>query len=232
MLTVDIRYLDYDPNEPRDPGGKWTSGAGGVKHKVGGFVKRGINTVTSFGEEDHHILHNAFHKPASEPRRRLAHHVMALGKALPHLMKSHFAEEKQNAIHAAGALKAMAMGLPATPQQYKGLRALGTRAVLTAGAMALSGDPTGTVHHLAGKLAEELVNHVVGEHALQAGAGALKFALPWKKKQPVPQQHDAAMGELSPEDFQRLQAFFEKLAKAAHSYDIPEDKIRQIFNGQ
>ena len=143
-------------------------------------------------------------------------------------MHGHLREEKHKAIGAAGALKALSTGQRPSPEQMRHLRSVGLRVLMSAGSMAISGDVTGTVPHLAMKLGEEIVNHVIGEHTLQTGASMARLAL---RRRPIPATvpvYDNGL-DLSDEDYALLQAFVEKLAKAAVELDIPDERVQELL---
>jgi hypothetical protein len=95
---------------------------------------------------------------------------------------------------------------------------------MSAGSMALTGDATGTVGHLAAALSHEIVNHVVTEHTAMLGGGVIRTLFSRKKKP----SHDAAP-ELSPADYAALQEFVEKLAKAAVELNITDERMQELL---
>jgi hypothetical protein len=207
-------------------GGGVGAGAYGLARKAGGAVKEAGHNFT---KHDHKILMEALHEPGSAPRKRIAHHVRAVGKALPHLLKSHLKEEKHHAVGAAKALKSLATGKRPEPEHWRGLRAFGTRILMVAGSMALTGDPTGTVGHLAGAIAHEVVQHVVGEHAIQLGASGARAAVSKWMGGGGTGTADQDSDALSAEDYELLAEFIDQLADAAENMGFSDDDMAQLL---
>ena len=180
-------------------------------------VRKGVGAVKRFAEEDYHILHKQLASPGSGPRKRMGEHIASVARSLPKLLVGHLREEKRNAVHTVGALRALGTGNKPSPEQMRGLRAFGTRVLLTSASVAM-GDPTGSVGHLAGALGHEVVQHVLIEHALKAFAGMGLLAIRGKKGT---EAMDAA-DEIGAADMALLQRFVEFLAAAARDLDADE----------
>ena len=160
-------------------------------HKIAGKVFHfGKETL---GAEDYEIVHHHFRnaKTQAKDNGKVGHYLRSMAKGAGHLAKAHLQEEKKHAVHAVQALKGLATGKLPNAQQAKGLFSYGARALLIAGGMAL-GDPTGTVGALASTLAEDVVHHVMLEHAVKlfvgGGYGLIKGAV-------AKPQTDAAPGD-------------------------------------
>jgi len=213
-----------ESKHPRDRGGRFARVAGAVGGKLSGAVR-------GFTHHDTHILRNSLHRANSQPRRHLGYQVAAIGKSLPKLMASHLREEKEHAVHAAGALRAMVNRVPMTPEQKKGLQSFGVRLLMTAGSMAAFGEPTGTVAHLAESIAHEITQHVIGEHAIQLGAAAARVGGGSILNRITRRGQTDAMpelGDLSEADYALLQEFIAHLAKAAQERDISDQDYKRM----
>jgi hypothetical protein len=221
--------LDFEESKiKRDPGGKFsaTGGGGGAKSE-GGLASRAVAAtrrgLRRFSRQDYDAIKSALPK-GGEARKSWASHVAGIGKALPQLLKTHLKEEKENAIDAGGALKAMAQGNRPSPKQFKGLTRFGTRLLLSAASMALTGDPTGTVGHAAVALTQEIGQHVALEHFAKLGLGTARvFA---GGGDATPNGPNGAETEVSPEDIELLQKYIEELMQALLDYEPeePDDK--------
>lgn len=237
-----IAMLGFDPFEidkvmdsgfvesehPRNESGEFTSGGGGGREGrfptskgEHGLVSRGaakaVKTVKEFGEEERHIVKEKLGQIPEEHRRKVSHHMRALAKSAPGVMKSKLKEEGHNARHAVGAIVAMASGRKPSSEQFRGLRNFGTRIALSGGAL-LAGDPTGGAFShgaaaLAQHLGHEVVQHVLAEHALKSMVASGKAVFGRKKKT------KDADDELSDEDVALLQQYIEHLADALENFD-------------
>ena len=174
-----------------------------------------------------------------------------MAKALPELIKGKLVEEKHNVVLTAQALKALGTGHNPTPEQWKGLGSIAFRAAFIGGSM-MMGDPTGAVAHgaeaagaevmahvaghglmeLAHEVGNELMTHVLVEHALKTmvGGGMLAMgAIGHGKKQPAhdadpgadPNVDPAAGGDPTPEDMAQVQKFLQALAQSIAQMDEP-----------
>jgi ADP-ribose pyrophosphatase YjhB (NUDIX family) len=237
-------------------GGEFTSGGSGVGGRGGVSGAGGpASLLEAAKEKAHHffqheteadvrILNHHLYKPGSDVRKGWAAKVKQLGHALPHLLRGHLREEVHNARHAAGALRGLAAGVKwgdLTSEQRTGLKAFGVRMLMTAGSMALTGDErtgdvTGTVGHLAGALAQEVTQHVIGEHALKLAGSAIRVGAyaATKGAAPIVQEGaDAEPGEeMSPADYQLLSDYITKLSEAAEKLDIHPERVKQLLAGQ
>jgi hypothetical protein len=138
-------------------------------------TRKAISSAKKFGAEDREILHEHFKETNHRDRRAISRYLRSGAKALPALVVSHVKEEIVHAGHAAAALGSVLMGRKPSARQMEGVKSVATRALLTAGAMAV-GDPSGGylthgVANLASHVGHEVVNHVMIEHALKLFAG-------------------------------------------------------------
>jgi 8-oxo-dGTP pyrophosphatase MutT (NUDIX family) len=227
-----------ESQHPRDPAGRFSEvGAGGgeasnerrgrIAEMAEAVREKAIGAVKGFTEHDYHALKE--HLPAgSEARQSWGNHIRAVAKALPQMLKSHLREEKHHAVNAARALHGLTQGRAPSQQEIKSLRTFATRILMSAGSMALTGDPTGTVGHLAAALAQEVAQHVVSEHVIQAVGGGARAV--YSHVTAAPQKDQEPDDELSPEDLAILQKFLEELAKAAEQMQIDKpDKTTDAF---
>jgi DNA topoisomerase-1 len=203
-----------ETEHPRGEGGtskggqfvkKGEGGGAASKRMLGKIAGKGVSALGKFSREDYQVLTEGL-KPNSEARQSWSAKVAAVGKTLPALLRGHLKEERDNAIHAAGALKALSTGEKPSVEQWRGLRNFGVRILLSSASMAVTGDPTGAVGHVAAELTQEIVTHVIGEHVVKLGAGFGRMMI----------GRDRDDFEL--EDYELLQAFIDDLAKAARDY--------------
>jgi hypothetical protein len=182
--------------------------------RPGSFVEKGAAAAKrragEFSREDYETL-----KAGSEERKGLGSKIAGAGKNLPQALRTHLKEEKHNAVHAAGALKAvLTPGKKPSPEQMKGLRNFGLRLLLSSASMAATGEPTGAIGTLAVEFGRELVQHVALEHLAKLASGAGRMII----------GKDQDDDELSPEDYELLQGFIEALAEAVVNYPLVEEE--------
>jgi hypothetical protein len=214
-----------ETKHPRGRGGKFArKGAAAAKGGAKRLTQIAISAAGNFSHEDFKILQQNLHAPNSAPRKSLGQKVLSIAKTLPSLLKGHLKEEKEKAVHAAGALRAMATGKRPSPEQFKGLRQFGVSILMSAGSMASHGDPTGTVGHLVAALGQELVHHSILEHTAKFGAGATRFAYA-KIKGTKQRGRDAE----SIDDMKLLQDFITTLAKVAAEKEIPQKRVEELM---
>jgi hypothetical protein len=100
-----------ETKHPRGRGGKFArKGAAAAKGGAKRLTQIAISAAGNFSHEDFKILQQNLHAPNSAPRKSLGQKVLSIAKTLPSLLKGHLKEEKEKAVHAAGALRAMATG--------------------------------------------------------------------------------------------------------------------------
>jgi DNA topoisomerase-1 len=222
---------DFDESKhPRAEDGRFGSGGGGARGAVRSASKKVASKVKgaarSFGHEDHEVIAHHFSVVRPEDRSRIAHGIHSAARMLPALLKTHLKEEKHNAVHAAGALRAITTGKRPTPEQMKGLKAFGLRVGMIGGSLAM-GDPSGLIHHgvsaALSHIGMDAVMHIAGEHALAAMTGLGKAI---GMRGMAGATADAA-DDMSDEDTELLQKFIEELAKALENL-TEEDAHRTL----
>lgn len=196
---------------PRGHGGKFAAKAGGVAQRgmtqIGHLAQRGGEALA---HEDYHVLREQFAKMSDE-RKSLSEKIKTIAGTLPALLKTHLREERDHAIHAGHALRALSHGQKPSSEEMKGLRHIGMAVMLSAASMMTHGDPTGSLGHVLAALSGEIVDHTILEHGAKLGAGvgmAAYHHLPWKRMWAHDADNDEAL----------LRAFIEQLAKAVAAY--------------
>lgn len=247
-VHVHVRTGDAfeESKHPRgQPGnkGEFAKGRGGgklsrAKAAVETAAKRTELAAKNFSKEDYTILKNNLLSPHSEPRKKAAHVIRGFAKSVPQLVKSHLREEKHKVLGAAGALRSMAKGQKPTPAELKGLRQFSVSVVISSVSFVAHGDPTGTIGHLLGALAQEFAGHAMMEHGAKTAVGvgrAAVSAVRGGKKSPAPGRrykelvHDA--DGLSDEDYGLLSDYLNTLADKVESAKIPTKTVEHLLVG-
>lgn len=194
-------------------------GASAAHAAFHGAMKHAKGVVHRFGHEDYQALNAHFKHVKPAHRSAVSHHLRTMAKTVPQMLKSHAKEEREHMLHAVKALRSLTKGQKPTPEQFRGLRSVGLRALMTSASMAL-GDPTGTLGHLAAHFSQEIVQHVVIEHALKlftgAGMAAIKGAVSSPQKD-SDEESDEALAE----------RFLLAVAQAVD--DLDEKQARQLL---
>jgi hypothetical protein len=196
--------------------GRTSAPGRGVKVAVG----KATRAFKGLTKEDY----EAFKQHLPNAQKTLGQNLAGIARGLSQVLKTHGKEQLEQAKHATGALKTLAMGRRPTPEQSKGLLQFGVSLLMSAGSMALSGDPTGTVGHAAVILGQEFVKGAIHEHAAKLAAGAARYAY-----HAATGGGDAAAGELSPADVKLLQDFANTLAKVVATMKIPEARLAELL---
>lgn len=268
--SVNIDYQDFEESKIKrvpsgsSEGGQFGAGGGGTKSGgsgeggsregryptskgehglVGKAVKHGVKTAKGFGKEDYEVLKEHMKEVPPEMRAKLSHFAKATARAIPRLLAGHWKEEKHNAIHAAGAVRALTSGKRPTPEQMKGLRAIGTRAILTTASVAMGDVTGGGAAHVAAHFGNELVQHVVVEHALKAVVGGGRAAVGGAKRLfgaskdaegEGPEKPEPMNEEISSEDMKLLQQFIEAIGEAMGDLDAHDlaEYVQDDWNEQ
>ena len=226
-----------------DPGARGRISQTGAQagHPLSGIMRGAGGWVRHEGQEDYEILHKRLSGEALAPEKRhqASARVLEMAKALPELIKGKLVEEKDNVINSAGALKALGTGHKPTPEQWKALGGLAFKAAFIGGSMMI-GDPTGASAHgvaaageaaahgigaLAGEVGNELITHVLVEHALKTMVGGGMMVAKAFGRGGTGHDADPAVpatgADPTPDDIALVQKFLAAIAKAIEEMDEP-----------
>lgn len=182
--------------------------------------------VKRASEHDLHLLKSGAHKPGSKERKHWAAKLRSIAKTMPHLLRRHWHELKDDAVASVGALNSLRQGKAPTKEQAKGVIDFAVKVAVIVGSIATAGHPIGLAvmgKAFATEFAQEAVQHVAMEHMASFGTAAARF-LGGDQKHPAPDD----LG-LTREDYAMLQALIEALADVIEKHPLDDDDAGRLL---
>jgi predicted ABC-type ATPase/uncharacterized membrane protein YgcG len=253
-----VRASENDPQTPRQQPGAGAKAQRAAARLARRGAAKAVHAAVEFGDEDYRVIHEQVKAISEDHRNKMVAALSSVGHGLAALIKAHGKEEKANFVGAAGALHALVTGGKPSEEQWTGLKAVGRTVILAAVVMAsgghveAAGAAEAAVHvaghaatgmlgtqalmaggHLAAEFGQELVQHIILEHAARLMAGSVRAVsrkITGKDAEPPPRGPDGGGDELSGPEMALLQQYVGAIGQTIKGLSaLSEDQVRELL---